>query len=58
MNQLDHYVTKVLGLPYKEYDRWWVPVECECEGWLTRTNIMCADHAHALSVKVGDKFVA
>jgi hypothetical protein len=58
MNTTEHYVTEVLGLPYKLYDRWWVKVLANSYGHIEENTIMCKDQEHALSIKVGYKYDA
>lgn len=58
MNVLDFYVTKILSLPYYEYDRWWVKVKANTHGVESTHTLMFDTEEKAASVNVGYKFVA
>lgn len=62
MNLLDHYVTEILGRPYRDdYGsgnyKWWLPVRAVCEGDTCETTLMFDTEGEALCVKVGYKFL-
>lgn len=57
MNLCDAVVTKIKGSPYKEYDRWWVSVEYDCEFVIGTTNIMCSTYEEAAAIDVGYEFL-
>ena len=57
MNTLDAVVTKITSEPYEMYDKWWVDVEYDCWGAISKTKLMFYSKESALSVKVGYKFI-
>lgn len=58
MNVIDFYVTKILSLPYCEYDRWWVKVKANSHGVESTHTLMFDTEEKASSISVGYKFVA
>lgn len=57
MNLCDCYVTKVLGTPRKQYDKYWVTVEYNCYGIVSDKHLMFDTMADAESVTVGYHFL-
>ncbi|MFV3326748.1 hypothetical protein ACNFG0_09780 [Pseudomonas sp. NY15372] len=58
MNQVDCYVTKILGEPYRKFGYWWVSVEFEAEGWPGTKEIMFRTETAARAAAVGHHFLA
>lgn len=56
MNLLEAYVTKVLSEPYENYGKWWVDVEYNCWGSISKSEVMCQTEQEALTVAVGYEF--
>jgi hypothetical protein len=54
MNVIDAYVTRVLGPPYKRWNKWWVQVECDSYGVISENTLMFNSEFEALQVKIGD----
>lgn len=53
MNLIDRKVTKILGKPYLEYEKWWLEVECIDEGGPGTTTLMFNSEEEALNISVG-----
>lgn len=58
MNLVDCFVTKVLTTPYEKYGRWWVGVEYDSWGHISKSEIMLNTEAEANAVDIGHKFLA
>jgi hypothetical protein len=58
MNVIDFYVTKILSMPYCEYDRWWVKVKAESHGVESEHQLMFDTEEKAASVNIGYKFLS
>ena len=57
MNLIDAVVTKVLSEPYLLYNNYWfVDVEYNSYGVISKTNIMCSTEESAKAIKVGHTF--
>lgn len=56
MNLIDSVVTQVLGKPYFKYKYWFVDVEYNGYGVISKTNIMCSTEETAKAIKVGYTF--
>ena len=56
MNLLTGTVTKVLSEPFIQYNKWWVKVEYNCYGRLSKTELMFTNIDSALKVDVGFTF--
>ena len=57
MNLVDAVVTKVLSEPYLLYNKYWfVDVEYNGYGVISKTNIMCSTEEAAKAIKVGYTF--
>lgn len=58
MNLLDCYVTKILSVPYRKFGHWWVDVEYNSEGHLSKSNLMFKTEEAAKAVVIGHVFQA
>ncbi len=58
MNLLDCYVTKILSEPYRMFGHWWVDVEYDGEGRISKTKLMFRTEEAARAAKVGHRFLA
>lgn len=58
MNLLDCYVTKILSAPYRKFGHWWVDVEYNSEGRLSKSNLMFKTEEAAKAVAIGHVFQA
>lgn len=56
MNILDAKVTKIIGKPHYEYNRWWIEVECIDIGGRSRDNLMFDTKEEAEAVQPGHRF--
>ena len=56
MNLINAVVTQVLSKPYFKYNYWFVDVEYNGYGVISKTNIMCSTEETAKAVKVGHTF--
>lgn len=56
MNVLTGTVTKVLSKPFFEYNKWWVKVEYNCYGRISKTELMFNSIDLALKVDIGFEF--
>jgi hypothetical protein len=56
MNLVDAVVTKVLSKPYFNYNYWFVDVEYNSYGVISKTNIMCSTEETAKAIKAGYTF--
>lgn len=56
MNLVDAVVTKVLSEPYLLFNKYWVDVEYNCYGVISKTNIMCSTEETAKAIKAGYTF--
>lgn len=52
MNLIDAVVTQVLSKPYFKYNYWFVDVEYNGYGVISKTNIMCSTEETAKAIKV------
>lgn len=57
MNLIDAYVTKVIGVPYKMYGKWFVNVEVDSYGVTSTSSPMCGTQEEAANIKVGSKIL-
>lgn len=57
MNLIDAYVTKVIGVPYKMYGKWFVNVEVDSHGVTSLSTPMFGTQEEASSIKVGSKIL-
>lgn len=58
MNLVDCYVTAVIGKPYRKFGRWWVDVEYNSWGSVSKTQLMFSTEAGASEVVVGHHFLS
>ena len=58
MNTLDCYVTAVLSKPYRKFGNWWVDVEYDSWGSISKTQLMFSTETGAAQVDIGHKFEA
>lgn len=58
MNLIDCEVIKVLSEPRFEYGYWWVDVEYNSWGSVSKTSVMLDTFAEALRVDIGYVFLA
>jgi len=58
MNLIDCYVTKILSEPYRMFGQWWVDVEYDSEGHISKTKLMFRTEEAARAAKVGHHFLA
>lgn len=58
MNLIDHYVTELIGKPYKKYNKWWQVVRADSMGVIGVNQLMFNTKEEALKVKVGYHFLA
>lgn len=58
MNLCDCYVTKIIGEPHYEYNKWWLQVEYACEGVTSETDLMLGTLEEAEAVQIGHHFLA
>jgi hypothetical protein len=58
MNLADCYVTSVLGQPYRKFSHWWVDVEYNSYGRMSRTQLMFSTEAGAGAVAEGHHFLS
>ena len=56
MNLINAVVTQVLSKPYFKYNCWFVDVEYNGYGVISKTNIMCSTEETARAIKVGHTF--
>ena len=56
MNIVDAVVTKVLSEPHLLFNKYWVDVEYNGYGVISKTNIMCSTEEAAKAIKVGYTF--
>jgi hypothetical protein len=56
MNLINAVVTQVLSKPYFKYNYWFVDVEYNGYGVISKTNIMCSTEETAKAIKVGYTF--
>lgn len=56
MNLINAVVTQVLSKPYFKYNCWFVDVEYNGYGVISKTNIMCSTEEAAKAIKVGYTF--
>lgn len=56
MNLIDAVVTQVLSKPYFKYNYWFVDVEYNSYGVISKTNIMCSTEETAKAIKAGHTF--
>jgi hypothetical protein len=57
MNLLEANVTKVLGKPFHKWEKWWIEVEYECYGRISKTELMFSTEEKANSVDIGFQFL-
>lgn len=57
MNTVDCYVTKIIGEPYKAYDKWFLNVEYDAYGSISTGSIMAETKEEIDIVKVGHKYL-
>jgi hypothetical protein len=57
MNLIDAYVTKVIGVPYKMYGKWFVNVEVDSYGVTSTSSPMFGTQEEAANIKVGSKIL-
>ncbi|WP_430316947.1 hypothetical protein [Pseudomonas sp. p1(2021b)] len=58
MNLIDCYVTKILGEPYRKFGHWWVDVEYDSLGSVSKTQLMFRTEGAARAAQVGYHFTA
>lgn len=56
MNLIDAVVTQVLSKPYFKYNYWFVDVEYNSYGVISKTKVMCSTEESEKEVKVGHTF--
>ena len=56
MNLINAVVTQVLSKPYFKYNYWFVDVEYNGYGVISKTNIMCSTEETAKAIKAGYTF--
>ena len=56
MNLINAVVTQVLSKPYFKYNYWFVDVEYNGYGVISKTNIMCSTEESAKAIKVDHTF--
>ena len=56
MNLLEGTVKKVLSEPIFKWNKWWVEVEYNCYGSLSKTELMFSTEEKAKAVKIGFTF--
>lgn len=57
MNLIDAYVTKIIGVPYKMYDKWFVNVEVDSHGITSLSSPMFGTQEEAANIKVGSRIL-
>lgn len=53
MNLINAYVTKVLGVPYKLYGKWFINVEVIAEGVTSKSSPMSNTQEESADIKIG-----
>jgi hypothetical protein len=57
MNLINAYVTKVLGVPYKLYGKWFINVEVIAEGVTSTSSPMFGTQEEAANIKIGSEIL-
>lgn len=57
MNLVDAYVTMVTGDPVEKHGKWFVEVEYESYGQISKTELMFESKEACLAVKLGSHFL-
>jgi len=58
MNVIEFTVTKILSIPYCEYDRWWIKVKDSSHGVESEHTLMFDTEETASKINVGYMFLA
>ena len=57
MNLLEAEIVMVKSLPYYKYDKWWVDVDYNCYGKVSKTSVMRETEEEANRISVGTKII-